>query len=513
MNTMEDRLRAALEETAEEISPHGVPPLRLNRARRLGLPGFGDRHRWAAWLAPLAAAAAVAIVIMAATAVSGTIGRGRQPPTATGTAGLPPYYVALRFSSQNRCCRADQPLVPKTRAVVVSTATGAVLTSIAPPGRHTTFVGVTGAADDGTFVLAVQQYGSTSPTRFYLLRITPLGPSPLRTVAPTGSPKPFRTIPPTGSPSPYIPTGSPSPYIQTGSPSQYATPTGSPSPFRTIRPTGSPTPSGSTGPFGSPTPSSSTGPFGSPSADGSSRPALLLAPLSPLHIPPDQAGLMGFALSPQGTSLAVLDTAGLHVVNLGTGTQRTWDRPTSCFSGSFIGGATTDAMLSWAADGRRLATVCSSRPIGAWLLDTTAPGSNLVKDSQLLVPGPALGRFGVPPWHRILLTSDARTVVGVLQVPDPHRPVAVSPIQELAEFSASTGKLLRVLNRMPVWNFVDFEQVLWASPSGHSLLVSDTVPYRGGRRAFFLLNDAGVLIGHQFTLLPHWSLDTLAAAW
>jgi hypothetical protein len=501
MNTMEDRLRAALEETAEEITPYSVPPLRLNRARRLGLPGFGDRHRWAAWLAPLAAAAAVAAVIIAATAVSGTIGRGRGPTAVTpGTAGLPPYYVALRFSSRNSCCRADQPLLPKTYAVVASTATGTVLATIAPPGPDATFVGVTGAADDRRFVLGVQQYGSTSPTRFYLLRITPLGPSPLRTIAPTGSPHPLRTIAPTGTPSPYIPTGSPSPF-------RTIRPTGSPGPFN------SPTPSGSLSPVSSSSPSGSTGPFGSASPGSSFSPIFLLPQLSPLRIPPDQAELMGFALSPQGTSLAVLDTAGLHVVNLATGAQRTWDRPRSCFSGSFIGGATTDAMLSWAADGQRLATVCSSRPVGAWLLATTAPGGNLVKDSQPLVPGPALGRFGVPPWHRVLLTGDARTVVGVLQVPDPHRPVALSPIQELAEFSASTGKLLRVLNRMPVWNFVDFEQVLWASPSGHSLLVSDTVPYRGGRRAFFLLNDAGVLTGHRFTPLPHWSLDTLAAAW
>ena len=508
MNTMEDQLRAALKEAAEEITPYSVPPLRLNRARRLGLPGFGEHRRWAAWLAPLAAAAAVAAVIIASAAVFGTIGSGTQPTAPLGPAGLPPYYVALRFSSHNRCCQAGQPLLPKTYAVVVSTATGAVLATIAPPGPDATFVGVSGAADDRRFVLGVQQYGSYAPTRFYLLRITPLSPRPIRTIAPTGSANPLRTIPPTGSPSPYIPTGSPSPY----------TPTASPSPFRTIRPTGSPgpfsspTPSSSPGPFSSHTPGGSPEPFGSPSTGGSFRPTLVLTRLSPLRVPPDQAGLMGFALSPQGTSLAVLDDAGLRVVNLATGAQRTWNRP-SCFAGSLIGGTTTDATLSWASDGQRLATVCSSRPIGVWLLDTTATGGNLVKDSQPLVRGPALGRFGVPPWERALLTGDGRTVVGVLVVDDPQRPVALSPIQELAEFSARTGKLLRVLNRMPVWNFVDFEQVLWAGPSGRALIVANTTPYRGPRRAYFLLNNAGVLTGHHFAPLPHWSLDTLAAAW
>jgi hypothetical protein len=505
MNTMEDRLRAALEETAEEITPYSVPPLRLNRARRRGLPGFGEHRRWAAWLAPLAAAAAVAAVIIASAAVSGTIGGGQQPTVATGTAGLPRYYVALRFSSHNICCQPSPPL-PKTYAVVVSTATGAVLASIPPPGPDDTFVGVTGAADDRTFVLGVQQYGSNSPTRFYLLRITPLRPSPLRTIAPTGSPKLLRTIAPTGSPSPYIPTGSPSPYTPTGSPSPYIptgspsphTPTGSPSPFS------SPSPSASLSPVTSATPSGSTEPFGSSGPGGSFRPALLLARLSPLHIPPDQAELTGFALSPQGTSLAVLDDVGLHVVNLATGAQRNWDHP-RCFLWSPLGDTTTDAKLSWTTDGRRLATVCLP---DVRLLNTTAPGRNPVKDSQLLVRGPVVGRF-----LQVLLTRDARTVVGVLVVSHPLPPAANSPIQELAEFSARTGKLLRVLNRLPVLDFAGFERVLWASPSGHSLLVGNTVPYRSRHRDFFLLNDAGVLTGHQFTPLRHWSIDTLAAAW
>ena len=33
MNTMEDKVRLALRETGDEISPHGVPPLRLRRTR------------------------------------------------------------------------------------------------------------------------------------------------------------------------------------------------------------------------------------------------------------------------------------------------------------------------------------------------------------------------------------------------------------------------------------------------------------------------------------------------
>jgi hypothetical protein len=54
--------------------------------------------------------------------------------------------------------------------------------------------------------------------------------------------------------------------------------------------------------------------------------------------------------------------------------------------------------------------------------------------------------------------------------------------------------------------------VLWASPSGHTLVVANTKPYQGSRRAFFLLGHAGLLTGHHFRPLP-WYTNTLAAAW
>ena len=63
-----------------------------------------------------------------------------------------------------------------------------------------------------------------------------------------------------------------------------------------------------------------------------------------------------------------------------------------------------------------------------------------------------------------------------------------------------------------MWNYTDDEQVLWASPTGHTLLVANTKPYPGRRRAFFLLGHAGLLTGHRFTPLP-WFTGTLAAAW
>jgi hypothetical protein len=523
MNVLEDKLRAALRETGEEIRPHSVPPLRLDQpGRRPGLPRTPGRSRWGGWLTPLAAAAAVAAVIIASVVIGKAFAGRQSPATSAAPGGLPQYYVALRFSGHSTCCRANQPLLPRTHAVVVDTATGKVLATIAPPNPRDTFVGVTGAADDRTFVLGVQRYGTLSPTRFYLLRILLLSPVPLASIIPTAparhassAPPVISTVPAASvSPGPPLSTvpatpanpASSGPQVTSTGPASSATFTPA---FMPTGPASPASPDSSATPVISTIPATPAGP-----ADLNSRNILLLPSLSALPIPADTAEIANFALSPRGTSLAVLDLRGVHVFDLATGAARTWDRP-PCFAGSLIGGANTGAVLSWAADNRRLAFACNApwRPVGVWLLDTTAPGNNLLRDSQRLVHGPKIKANGQPPWDGVLLTTDGRMVVGVLEVHDPHRPVADSPQQELAEFSTRTGKLLRVVNRIPVWNFADFEQVLWASPSGHALLVSDAKPYHGKRRAFFLLNDAGVLTGQHFTPLRHWSLNTMAAAW
>ena len=77
MNVLEDKLRAALRETGEEIGPYAIPPLRLDQPDgRLKLPGTVGRNRWRGWLTPLAAAAAVAVVVIASVAVGKVFGAG-----------------------------------------------------------------------------------------------------------------------------------------------------------------------------------------------------------------------------------------------------------------------------------------------------------------------------------------------------------------------------------------------------------------------------------------------------
>ena len=77
MTALQDKLRAAFRETADEI-PAEAPPLHLSPQPRAGQNG---RHtRWRAWAVPLAAAALVIAVVAGALTVAGSM--KHQPATA-----------------------------------------------------------------------------------------------------------------------------------------------------------------------------------------------------------------------------------------------------------------------------------------------------------------------------------------------------------------------------------------------------------------------------------------------
>lgn len=191
MNALEDTVRAALRETAAEIHPQQVPPLRLPgpRSRWLRLPW---RRRWPEWMAPVAAGVSVAAVVAGsiwlaavttrreaapatgrpAAARGGTVRLGVAPAAADG---LPAYDVAL----------APGPLAgASASAVVRATATGTILATIRPPAPFHEFTWVSGAADDREFVLAAhsplgprppasREPGGRGATKFFLLRLRP----------------------------------------------------------------------------------------------------------------------------------------------------------------------------------------------------------------------------------------------------------------------------------------------------------------------------------------------------
>ena len=97
MNSLEDRVRAAVQATAAEIAPDDVPPMRPLGAgsggsrRRTGRGSGGARGAAWRWGAPLAAAAAVLAVVAAASLLAGV-----RPSHVPGPAAARPTKPAHR---------------------------------------------------------------------------------------------------------------------------------------------------------------------------------------------------------------------------------------------------------------------------------------------------------------------------------------------------------------------------------------------------------------------------------
>ena len=179
MTPLQDKLRNALRETADEI-PAQAPPLNLSPQPRASRGG--QNARWRAWATPLAAAALVLAAVGASLAVTGNL---THQPAATrpqaGPGGIPAYYVALITAKPQSDVANDlgSSALAYSAAELRSTQTGAVLARITPPKPYVSFTGVTGAADDRTFVLSAQGRNPSSAVppfpaqSFFLLRIDP----------------------------------------------------------------------------------------------------------------------------------------------------------------------------------------------------------------------------------------------------------------------------------------------------------------------------------------------------
>ena len=177
MTALQNKLRTALRETADEI-PAQPPPLDLSPQ-----PQASRNARWRAWAVPLAAAALVLAAVGASLAVAGSL--KHQPATArpqAGPDGVPASYVALMYSAKPQSDLENMlgaSSVAYSAAELRSTQTGAVLTKITPPKPYVSFTGVTGAADNRTFVLSAQGPNPSSVVppfpaqRFFVLRIDP----------------------------------------------------------------------------------------------------------------------------------------------------------------------------------------------------------------------------------------------------------------------------------------------------------------------------------------------------
>jgi hypothetical protein len=176
VTAVEDRTRAAMDAITglvERVPPLPLPPppgAVSGRRGRMPLP----RRRWSSWLAPVTAAAAVVAIAIALVVVRDM--PGAQPTTTPGpvtaATGIPAYDVALNQP-------ADDTTTP-VGLTLAATLTGKKLFTLPPP-RGLSFAGITGAADDRTFVADAHRdpygiAGSAGRSRaWYLVRIVGAG--------------------------------------------------------------------------------------------------------------------------------------------------------------------------------------------------------------------------------------------------------------------------------------------------------------------------------------------------
>ena len=428
MNTTEDRVRLALRETGDEISPHSVPPLRLRRtrhgARLPHIPG-----RWGTWLTPLAAAAAVAAVVAASLAISTTFhgharstGQAAAPRWNGSPVGprsalreVPPYFVVL----------PPQALIYARTALVRSTVTGRVLATVSPPRPYKVFTWLSGTADDHTFVLAAQRWwniasgqagmhaqdrDNTAPTVFFKLTFDPA----TRTAQLTRL-----TVP------------------------------------ETIRAT----------------------------------------------------NLGGVGVSPDGTRLALDFRNSIQIITLATGAVRTWTWPGSGWIGNW---KPEGQIFSWSADGRYLAFQEWGAPretMHIRILDTTAAGTSLTA-ARIIVAYPYRSGAGTLATSNSFLTPDGSRIVTATSF-DPRQRTLAGGYVQITEYSARTGRPLFHEDRFS--SSVGWQEVLWASPDGSALVISDP---RGAKDRYGGRNNIlGVLAGNRFTPIPHSAYTGFYLAW
>jgi hypothetical protein len=460
MTPLEDKLRAAIQATAEEI-PADPPPLRLgspgliprrrprfrrgaSRFRpgasrfRPGASRFGPGRRgWNTWLAPLAAAVLVVAVVLGSLAVTRSGSGTATPATPPGLAGLPPYYVALIAMPADPASPADpaDPATAPSVAQVRSTATGAVLATIAAPKPYVGFTAVTAAADDRTFVLDAQ--GAS----FSMDRVRQLNSQHPGSVE---YGRPFRLFVLHIDPDP---------------------------------------------------------------KSHSSRVSLRALPAS--FVPAGQ-GIGNMALSPDGTSLAAASPDGsehgydmqLIVFNLVTGTRRVWGFASAdeiYMPPAMLGG------LSWTADGQHVAFTGPGASAGSSvlrLLDTSDPGPNALAASKP-IPTPAAITHTDEDLTTAIITPDGRTAVFATAVTTRDGQEMLVR-RRILKVSVATGQVTGILGtpKSLAGKPLDFELILYSNATGSVLVVSYAQPG----------TSAWILHGDTYTPIP-WSPHTFTAAW
>jgi len=236
---------------------------------------------------------------------------------------------------------------------------------------------------------------------------------------------------------------------------------------------------------------------------GSSQPVKLTR----LPVAQLSAIINGFALSPDGRTLAVLDwraepapslgvnPATLLLYSVATGKAlRTWTggMPPNVIpaGGLFDGSGANIAGLTWLADGRTLAFIyyAENQAPAVRTLDTTRPGDDLLGGSRRVFTLPASGPDAC---SQALLTPDGRTVLCGTQ-PQLHTDCRTNTREtlEIDAYSAATGKRERVLYRYTgLCTLAGVGALSWAGPG------NTVVAMVGVRTVRVIASQASVIAG------------------
>ena len=213
-------------------------------------------------------------------------------------------------------------------------------------------------------------------------------------------------------------------------------------------------------------------------------------------------------VSPDGTRLALDYYKSVQIVTLATGAIRTWTWPGSGGIGNWKPIGQT---FSWSADGRYLEFQQwggrFNETMHVRVLDTRAPGTSLAA-ARVIVAYPYRSGAGTLATGNSFLTPDGTRIVTATSFYPPHHSGPGGYVQ-ITEYSARTGKPLFHEDRFS--SSVGWQEVLWASPDGSALVISDP---RGAKTRYGGRNNIlGVLSGNKFTPIPHGAYTGLYLAW
>ena len=231
------------------------------------------------------------------------------------------------------------------------------------------------------------------------------------------------------------------------------------------------------------------------------------ATLTRLSVPGPIHSLYGMAVSPDGTRLALdLNLKAVQVVTLATGTVRSWAWHGSGNIGNW---KPMGQVLSWSADGRYLEFQQwgghFDETMHIRILDTTAPGTSLTAAKAIVAFPYSAGTLAT---MNTFLTPDGTKIVAATSFYPPHHTGPGGYVQ-ITEYSASTGKPLLHEDRFSASS--GWQNVLWSSPDGSALVISDP---RGAKDQEGRSNILGVLANNKFTPIPHGAGNgVFEAAW